>query len=99
MLRDKKSDQPQPVATVFDPKSGRTLDIDTTEVGVQFYTGNYLDGSLNSKSGTKYDQHAALCLEPQFFPDSPNKPGFPSSILKPGETYRQVTVYRFGVRK
>ncbi|MCE9555778.1 MAG: galactose mutarotase [Planctomycetes bacterium] len=99
VLRDKKSDKPQPAASVYDPKSGRTLDIDTTEVGVQFYTGNYLDGSLASKSGTKYQQHAALCLEPQFFPDSPNKPDFPSPILKPGDTYRQVTVYRFGARK
>ena len=99
VLREKKSETPQHAATVYDPQSGRTLDIDTTEVGVQFYTGNYLEGSLTGKGGKKIQQHAALCLEPQFFPDSPNKANFPSAILRPGETYRQVTVYRFGVRK
>jgi len=99
VLLAKKVEQPVPVATVHDPKSGRTLEVETTEVGVQFYTGNYLDGSLTGKSGAKYEKHHGFCLEPQFFPDSPNKANFPSPILKPGETYRQVTVYRFGVKK
>jgi aldose 1-epimerase len=99
VLRDKKSDKPEHVATIVEPKSGRTLDVDTTEVGVQFYTGNYLDGELIGKRGTKYVKYAGLCLEPQFFPDSPNKPNFPSPILKPGEIYRHITVYRFGVKK
>jgi len=99
VLREKKVEKPQHAATVYDPKSGRTLEVDTTEVGVQFYTGNYLDGSLAGKRGAKYDKHHGFCLEPQFFPDSPNKASFPSPVLKPGETYRQVTVYRFGVKK
>jgi aldose 1-epimerase len=99
VLREKKVEKPERAATVYDPKSGRTLDVETTEVGVQFYTGNYLDGSLTGKSGQKYEKHHGFCLEPQFFPDSPNKANFPSPILNPGETYRQVTVYRFGVKK
>ncbi|MCE9544429.1 MAG: galactose mutarotase [Planctomycetia bacterium] len=99
VLSDKKSDTPQVVANVYDPASGRTLELATTEVGVQFYSGNYLDGSLTGKRGAKYEKHGGFCLEPQFFPDSPNKANFPSPILRPGETYRQTTVFRFGVRK
>lgn len=79
-------------ARVEDPASGRTMEVLTTEPGVQFYTGNYLNGdALNGG----YQQHAALCLEAQHFPDSPNQPSFPSTVLKPGEAYRQTTVYRF----
>ncbi len=99
VLREAKADKPQPAATVYDPASGRVLEVSTTEVGVQFYTGNYLDGSLVGKSGKKYEKNFGLCLEPQFHPDSPNKPNFPSCILKPGERYSHVTVYKFDVRK
>lgn len=82
-------------ARVHDPKSGRILETWTTEPGIQFYTGNFLDGKLTGKSGAPYVQHGALCLEAQHFPDSPNQPNFPSIILKPGETYTQTTVYKF----
>jgi aldose 1-epimerase len=86
-------------ATVYDPNSGRVMEVWTTEPGIQFYTGNFLDGTLtNTKGGTKYGQHAALCLETQHFPDSPNQPSFPSAILKPGQTYRHTTEYRFSVK-
>lgn len=84
------------IGRLEDPKSGRILDIYTTEPGVQFYSGNFLDGSL--KSGEKiYSRHSGLCLETQHFPDSPNQREFPSTILRPGETYRSKTVYRFDV--
>lgn len=80
--------------------SGRTMEVYTTEPGVQFYSGNFLDGSLqHTKDGKLYPKHAGLCLETQHFPDSPNRPAFPNTILKPGETYRQTTIYKFGVNK
>jgi aldose 1-epimerase len=82
-------------ARVFEPKSGRVLEQFTTEPGVQLYTANYLDGSLTGKRGQVYRQHAGLCLETQHFPDSVNKPQFPSIILRPGQTYRQTTVHKF----
>ena len=82
---------------VVDPASGRTMDVSTTEPGVQFYTGNKLDGSYNGKSGHVYGKRSALCLETQHFPDSPNKPAFPSTVLRPGQEYRSTTVYAFGV--
>jgi len=71
----------------------------TTEPGVQFYTGNFLDGSGTGKGGVVYKHRTAFCLETQHFPDSPNKPNFPSTILKPGQTYRSRTVFTFGVAK
>ena len=86
-------------ARVLDPTSGRTLDISTTEPGIQFYSGNFLDGSLTGKGGRKYGHRTALALETQHFPDSPNHPNFPSTILKPGQTYRSRTVFAFGVAK
>jgi len=86
-------------ARVEDPKSGRTLDIATTEPGVQFYTGNFLDGTLTGKSGRVYKQRYGLCLETQHFPDSPNHENFPSTILRPGEQYQSRTVFTFGVSK
>ena len=86
-------------ASVYDPATGRTLDVTTDQPGVQFYTGNFLDGTLQGKSGLVYGQHAGFCLETQHFPDSPNQPKFPSTVLKPGETYHTVTSYKFGVRK
>jgi aldose 1-epimerase len=81
-------------AKVTDPKSGRVMEVLTTEPGLQFYTGNFLDGTLKGK-GRVYTRRSAFCMETQHFPDSPNKPAFPSTVLKPGETYRTTTVYRF----
>jgi len=87
------------IATLYHPASGRFMEVSTTQPGVQFYTGNFLDGTLTGgKNGAKYVQHAGLCLETQHFPDSPNQPSFPSTVLKPGETYHQVTVYKFSTK-
>jgi aldose 1-epimerase len=82
-------------ARVEEPASGRILELLTTEPGVQLYTGNYLDGSEPGKGGCRYPQHGGLCLETQHFPDSPNQPGFPSTVLRPGAVYRQRTIHRF----
>ncbi|MEP7352938.1 MAG: aldose epimerase family protein [Acidobacteriota bacterium] len=81
-------------ATVTDPKSGRVMEVLTTMPGLQFYSGNFLDGTLQG-NGRTYTRRSAFCLETQFFPDSPNKPVFPSTILRPGSTFRSTTVYRF----
>ena len=86
-----------PAARVTDPGSGRVLEVETTEPGLQLYSGNQLDGSLTGTGGAAYGPRAGLCLETQHFPDSPNQPGFPSTVLRPGEVYRSATVYRFGV--
>jgi aldose 1-epimerase len=83
-------------ARVEDPGGGRTLDISTTEPGVQFYSGNFLDGTVTGKSGHVYNKRYALCLETQHFPDSPNHANFPSTILRPGERYQSKTVFAFG---
>ena len=85
-------------ARVYEPTSGRMMEVLTTEPGVQLYTGNFLDGTLTGKDGAVYEQRTGFCLETQHFPDSPNQPEFPSTILRPGEEYRSTTVYRFGVR-
>lgn len=82
-------------AVVFDPASGRLMEIHTTEPGIQFYTSNSLNGSLTGKRNTAYRRHAALCLETQHFPDSPNHPAFPSTRLEAGERYSHTTVHRF----
>jgi aldose 1-epimerase len=75
------------------------MEVWTTQPGIQFYTGNFLNGTLtHTVNGAKYVQHAALCLETQHFPDSPNQPAFPNAILKPGETYKQTTVYKFSIK-
>lgn len=87
------------VARVYEPKSGRVMEVMTTEPGVQFYTGNFLDGTIKGKGGQVYARRSGFCLETQHFPDSPNKPEFPSAALKPGETYRTATVFKFGVRR
>ena len=86
-------------ARVTEPTTGRTLDVYTTEPGVQFYSGNFLDGTAVGKSGRVYRHRYGLALETQHYPDSPNKPNFPTVILRPGETYRTRTVFRFGVTK
>jgi aldose 1-epimerase len=84
-------------ARLVDPVSGRTLDISTTEPGVQFYSGNFLDGTIKGKGGRAYTRRSGLCLETQHFPDSPNRPEFPSTVLRPGAEYRSRTVFSFGV--
>jgi aldose 1-epimerase len=85
-------------AEVFEPKSGRVMEAWTTEPGVQFYSGNFLNGQFTGLDGVVYNKHYGFCLEMQHFPDSPNKPQFPSTVLRPGEKYTQTTVYKFGVR-
>jgi aldose 1-epimerase len=96
---NKKENSLEKIVTLYHPTSGRVMEVYTTEPGVQFYTGNFLNGRLaNTKGGAKYVQHAALCLETQHFPDSPNHPNFPSTILKPGETYKSTTVYKFSTK-
>jgi aldose 1-epimerase len=82
-------------ARVLEPKSGRVMDVLTTQPGVQFYTGNHLDGSVTGKGGVKYGFRHAFCMETQHFPDAPNKPQFPSTRLAPGEEFQQRTVFRF----
>ena len=86
-------------ARLVDPASGRTMKIYTTQPGIQLYTGNGLDGSLSASGGAAYGKHHAVCLETQHYPDSPNRPQYPSTILRPGETYKEVTVHKFGVQK
>lgn len=86
-----------PAARVVEPRSGRVMDLFTTEPGVQLYTANWVDGSQVGKNGWVYQQHQAFCLETQHYPDSPNKPHFPTTVLRPGEIYRQTTVHRFSV--
>ncbi|MFB7899057.1 aldose epimerase family protein [Streptomyces xiamenensis] len=90
--------RPGPAATLDDPASGRSMSVHTTEPGVQFYSGNFLDGTLSGSSDRFYRQSDGLCLETQHFPDSPNRPDFPSTVLRPGGTYRSTTVYSFGAR-
>ncbi len=90
--------QMHPAARVEDPASGRVLEVDTTEPGVQFYTGNFLDGSFSGPNG-KYDFRTGLCLETQHFPDSPNHPSFPTTELKPGQTYSSETTWAFAIEK
>lgn len=82
-------------AKVYEPASGRIMEVFTSEPGVQFYTGNFLDGSLTGKGSIVYEKHHGFCLETQHFPDSPNQPEFPSVLLKPGDTYTHSTVYKF----
>jgi len=86
------------VATVYDPTTGRVMEVFTTQPGVQFYTGNFLDGTITGKDGRVYKQYYGLCLETQHFPDSPNRPRFPSTVLWPGEKYWTVTVYKFSTK-
>lgn len=88
----------QLAAEVFEPTSGRVLQVFTTQPGIQFYTGNFLDGTAKGKGGLFYAHRTGFCLETQHFPDSPNHPNFPSTELKPGQTYRSTTVFRFSTR-
>jgi aldose 1-epimerase len=86
-------------ATVFEPTTGRRMEVLTTEPGVQFYTGNFLDGTITGRGGTVYQRRSAFCLETQHFPDSPNKDQFPSTVLEPGQTYQTTTLYRFTAQR
>jgi aldose 1-epimerase len=86
------------VATVFEPKSGRAMEVSSTEPGVQFYSGNFLDGTLTGKKDVTYKQYWGLALETQHFPDAINHPNFQTDVLKAGDTYRSTTIYRFSVR-
>jgi aldose 1-epimerase len=86
-------------ASVYEPSSGRVMEVLTTEPGLQFYAGNFLDGSITGKGGAVYGHRTGFCLETQHFPDSPNQPEFPPVVLRPGETYTQATVYRFPARQ
>jgi len=92
-------DLPALAAVVYEPTTGRVMEIWTTEPGVQFYSGNFLDGTIIGKGGKAYPQHAGFCLETQHFPDSPNHPNFPSTILEPGRKLVSLTVHRFAIRK
>jgi len=85
-------------ATVSEPTSGRVMEVLTSEPGVQFYTANFLDGSITGKGGVVYGRRCAFCLETQHFPDSPNKPVFPTVVLRPGEVYESTTIYRFSAQ-
>ena len=96
---NRKGDGRQLAARVVEPKTGRTLEITTTEPGIQFYSGNFLDGTLTGKAGAVYKHRTGFCLETQHYPDSPNQPKFPSTILKPGAEYKTSTVFTFGVAK
>jgi aldose 1-epimerase len=96
---NKTSDSLQWIGSLYHSGSGRLMEFATTEPGIQFYSGNFLDGSLtNTKNGIKYVKHGGLCLETQHFPDSPNQPSFPNTILRPGETYHHETVYKFSIK-
>ena len=87
-----------PAAEVHEAKSGRVMKISTTEPGIQFYTGNFLDGTVTGKGGKVYQKNFGLCLETQHFPDSPNQPYFPTTTLRPGQTYRSTTVHQFSAK-
>ena len=87
------------IASLYHAPSGRYMEVRTTEPGIQFYSGNFLNGTLKYTRGrVKYVKHAGLCLETQHFPDSPNQPSFPNTILKPGETYQHITTYKFSIK-
>lgn len=85
-------------ARVYEPKRGRTLEVHSTEPGIQFYSGNFLDGTIRGKRGEAYSRRHGFCLEPQHFPDSPNQPVFPPTTLKPGREFRSKTIFKFGVQ-
>lgn len=95
---NKQGDEMSLLGSVYEPNSGRYMEVFTTEPAVQFYCGNFLDGSLTGRGGVKYGRRYGLCLETEHYPDSPNQPAFPSTVLNPGETYETTTVYKFSVK-
>lgn len=96
---DGKGNDKQLAASVYSPLTGIMLEVYTNEPGIQIYTGNFLDGSVTGKKGIKYEKHAAICLETQKYPDTPNKPEWPSALLKPGQRYTSHCIYKFGIVK
>ena len=98
ILKRKTANDLELAATVYEPQSGRLLEVWTPEPGIQFYGGNFFDGSMIGKGGKSYEYRASLALETQHFPDSPNHPEFPSTVLMPGETYHHVCVYKFATK-
>ena len=82
-------------ATLFEPESNRFMEVLTTEPAIQFYSGNFLDGTIRGKNGVIYQRRSGLCLETEHYPDTPNQPKFPTTVLKKGQTYRSTTVYKF----
>jgi aldose 1-epimerase len=94
----KQSDEMSLAAKVYEPTTGRVMEIYTNEPGLQFYSGNFLDGSLTGKEGKVYKHRYAFCLETQHYPDSPNKPEFPSVVLRPGQKYHTTTIHKFSVQ-
>ncbi len=99
VLNNGGGDSPEFCARVYEQTSGRVMEVYTTEPGVQFYTGNFLDGTVTGKGGKAYEKHYGFCLETQHFPDSPNNPDFPSVVLKPGQKYSTKTVLKFSTRQ
>ena len=98
VLQPAAVDQLNQAAEVYEPESGRVLTVHTSEPGVQFYCGNFLDGRLRGKAGQAYVHRGGFCLETQHYPDSPNQPTFPSTLLRPGQTYQTRTVFSFSAR-
>jgi aldose 1-epimerase len=98
VLNKKKAGELSLAATCYEAKSGRIMEVHTTQPGVQLYTGNWLDGNDKGKGGKAYLMRSGLCLETQNFPDSPNKPGFPSTLLRPGEVYNHTCLYKFSTK-
>jgi aldose 1-epimerase len=96
-LNKKEGEKMSLAAKIVDPKSGRVMEIFTDQPGIQFYTGNFLDGTI-SAGGKKYVKNAAFCLETQHYPDSPNQPQFPTTVLRPGQTYTHRTIHKFSVQ-
>jgi aldose 1-epimerase len=97
ILKEQKTGGLTFAAKLYDPESGRIMEVFTTEPAVQIYTGNHFDGTVKGKYRTAYKKHFGICFETQHFPDSPNRHEFPSTLLKPGETYTQKTIFRFGI--
>ena len=97
VLNQRAAGQLTHAATVTEPTSGRVMEVWTTEPATQFYTGNFLDGTITGKGGWTYQRRHGFCLEPQHYPDSPNQPQFPSTVLRPGHTYRNTMLYKFSV--
>ncbi|HEX8139109.1 MAG TPA: aldose epimerase family protein [Pyrinomonadaceae bacterium] len=98
VLNKSRARRPTLAARVYEAGTGRVMEVYTTEPGVQFYTGNFLDGTITGKGGKVYQRRYGLCLEAQHYPDSPNQPNFPSTVLKPGQRYTQTTIYKFSAR-
>ena len=98
-ILDTKGNVNEVAATLSDPRSGITMDLYTNEPGLQVYTGNFLDGTIKGKKAKVYNQRHGICLETQKYPDSPNKPQWPSAVLRPGETYNSICIFKFRVNK